>query len=59
MFHTARWDYDYTGGSCKHPVLDKLAGKRVAIVGTGATALQAIPYLGQYAKELYVLQRTP
>jgi cation diffusion facilitator CzcD-associated flavoprotein CzcO len=59
MFHTARWDYDYTGGSCKHPVLDKLADKRVAIVGTGATALQAIPYLGQYAQQLYVLQRTP
>lgn len=59
MFHTARWDYDYSGGSCKSPVLDKLADKRVAIIGTGATALQAIPYLGRYAKQLYVLQRTP
>jgi cation diffusion facilitator CzcD-associated flavoprotein CzcO len=59
MFHTARWDYAYTGGTRKNPVLDKLADKRVAIVGTGATAVQAIPYLGRYAKQLYVLQRTP
>jgi cation diffusion facilitator CzcD-associated flavoprotein CzcO len=59
MFHTARWEYDYSGGSQKNPVLDKLADKRVAIIGTGATALQAIPYLGKYAKQLYVLQRTP
>ncbi len=59
MFHTARWEYDYTGGSCENPVLDKLADKRVAIVGTGATAIQAIPHLGRYAKKLYVLQRTP
>ena len=40
-------------------MLDKLTDKRVAIVGTGATAIQAIPYLGRYAKQLYVLQRTP
>ena len=59
MFHTARWDYDYTGGSDGNPVLDKLADKRVGIIGTGATALQAIPYLGKYTKQLYVLQRTP
>jgi cation diffusion facilitator CzcD-associated flavoprotein CzcO len=59
MFHTARWDYQYTGGTRENPVLDKLADKRVAIVGTGATAIQAVPYLGKYAKQLYVLQRTP
>jgi cation diffusion facilitator CzcD-associated flavoprotein CzcO len=59
MFHTARWEYDYTGGDWKNPVLDKLADKRVAIIGTGATAIQAIPHLGKYAKQLYVLQRTP
>ncbi|NGY04027.1 flavin-containing monooxygenase [Solimonas terrae] len=59
VFHSARWDYDYTGGSWENPVLDKLADKRVAIVGTGATAIQAVPYLGKYAKQLYVLQRTP
>src|SRR3546814_4731590 len=59
MFHTARWDYAYTGGSYRSPVLDQLADKRVAIVGTGATAIQAVPYLGKYAKQLYVVQRTP
>ncbi len=59
MFHTSRWEYDYTGGSNANPVLDKLADKRVAIIGTGATAIQATPYLGRYAKQLYVLQRTP
>jgi cation diffusion facilitator CzcD-associated flavoprotein CzcO len=59
MFHTARWDYGYTGGSQHNPVLDKLADKRVAIVGTGATAIQAVPFLGKYAKQLFVLQRTP
>ncbi|MDR2857707.1 MAG: NAD(P)/FAD-dependent oxidoreductase [Novosphingobium sp.] len=59
MFHTARWDYDYTGGSAAAPVLEKLRDKRVAILGTGATAIQAVPYLGKYAKQLYVIQRTP
>ncbi|PLK25648.1 NAD(P)/FAD-dependent oxidoreductase [Novosphingobium sp. TH158] len=59
MFHTSRWEYDYTGGSCANPVLDKLKDKRVAIVGTGATAIQAVPHLAEYAKHLYVVQRTP
>jgi cation diffusion facilitator CzcD-associated flavoprotein CzcO len=59
MFHSARWDYDYTGGEWQSPVLSKLTDKRVAIVGTGATSIQAVPFLGQYAKHLYVLQRTP
>ena len=59
IFHSARWDYDYTGGSQKNPVLDKLADKRVAIVGTGASAIQIVPYVGHSAKHLYVLQRTP
>jgi len=59
MFHTARWDYDYTGGSEKNPVLDKLGDKRVALVGTGATAIQLVPFLGKYAKQFYLLQRTP
>ena len=58
-FHSARWDYAYTGGAYGNPVLDKLGDKRVAIIGTGATAIQAVPYLGRYAKHLYVLQRTP
>jgi cation diffusion facilitator CzcD-associated flavoprotein CzcO len=59
MFHSARWDYAYTGGSAKNPVLDKLADKRVAIIGTGATAIQAVPFLGRSAEQLYVIQRTP
>jgi cyclohexanone monooxygenase len=58
-FHTARWEYEYTGGEPRNPVLDKLADKRVAIIGTGATAVQVIPYLGRYAKHVYVVQRTP
>ena len=57
-FHTSRWDYDYTGGSPEGK-LDKLADKRVAIIGTGATGVQAIPHLGATAKQLYVFQRTP
>ncbi len=59
MFHTARWNYNYTGGSYTQPALNKLTDKRVAIVGTGATAIQAIPALAKYAKQLYVVQRTP
>jgi len=59
VFHTARWDYAYTGGSWEKPELTKLADKRVAIIGTGATAIQVVPYLGKYARQLYVIQRTP
>ena len=59
LFHTARWDYDYTGGSWGNPVLDSLRDKTVAIVGTGASAIQAIPFLARYARKLFVLQRTP
>lgn len=58
-FHTARWDYAYTGGNNKHPLLDKLGDKRVALLGTGATAVQIVPHLGRDAKQLYVIQRTP
>ena len=57
-FHTSRWDYDYTGGD-PNGGLTKLKDKRVGIIGTGATAVQAIPHLGEWAKELYVFQRTP
>lgn len=57
-FHTARWDYEYTGGDT-HGGLDKLADKRVAIIGTGATAIQVVPHVGRSAKHLYVFQRTP
>ena len=53
-FHTSRWDYAYTGAD-----LSKLAHKVVGIIGTGASAVQAIPRLARAAKELYVFQRTP
>ncbi|MBC2667664.1 flavin-containing monooxygenase [Novosphingobium piscinae] len=59
LFHTSRWDYGYTGGAPGDPTLDKLADKRVAIVGTGATAIQAVPHLARHAGHLYVIQRTP
>src|SRR5712672_191197 len=57
-FHTSRWDYGYTGGSTEGG-LTKLADKRVAIIGTGATAIQCVPHLGRHAKHLDVFQRTP
>jgi cyclohexanone monooxygenase len=47
-FHTSRWDYNVD-----------LKGKRVGIIGTGATAVQAVPELAKIVKELYVFQRTP
>jgi cation diffusion facilitator CzcD-associated flavoprotein CzcO len=58
-FHTSRWDYGYTGGDPKGAPLDKLKDKRVAIIGTGATAVQVVPHLARSAKALYVFQRTP
>lgn len=53
-FHTSRWDYRYTGEK-----LENLAGLRVGIIGTGATAVQCVPHLGAAARHLYVFQRTP
>lgn len=47
-FHTSRWDYTVD-----------LKDKRVGIIGTGATAVQAVPELAKIVKELYVFQRTP
>ena len=47
-FHTSRWRYDVA-----------LDGKRVGIIGTGATAVQVIPELAKVAAELHVFQRTP
>lgn len=57
-FHSSRWNYDYTGGSTSGN-LTKLKDKRVGIIGTGATGVQIVPHVGQWAKELYVFQRTP
>jgi cation diffusion facilitator CzcD-associated flavoprotein CzcO len=57
-FHTSRWDYGYTGGDTTGN-LHKLGDKRVAVIGTGATAIQCVPHLARYAQHLYVFQRTP
>jgi cation diffusion facilitator CzcD-associated flavoprotein CzcO len=46
--HTARWDHSVD-----------LAGKRVAVVGTGASAIQVIPAIAPVATEVLVMQRTP
>ena len=53
-FHTSRWDYGYTGAHLEH-----LAGKRVGIIGTGATSIQCVPRLAPAVGELFVFQRTP
>ncbi len=57
-FHTSRWDYEYTGGD-SNGGLSKLKGKRIGIIGTGATAVQCVPHLGANADQLFVFQRTP
>ncbi len=58
-FHTSRWDYGYTGGDPNGAPLSGLRDKRVAVIGTGATAIQCIPHLGRDSGELFVFQRTP
>ena len=47
-FHTSRWDYNVD-----------LEGKRVGIIGTGATSVQVVPEIANVVKELFVFQRTP
>lgn len=47
-FHTARWDHDAA-----------LAGKRVAVIGTGASAVQVVPRIQPQVRQLSVFQRTP
>ena len=58
MFHTARWDYEYTGGDSQSPLVN-LADKTVGIIGTGATAVQVVPAVAKTAEKLWVFQRTP
>jgi cation diffusion facilitator CzcD-associated flavoprotein CzcO len=58
IFHTSRWDYNYTGGDSTGG-LHKLGDKNVAVIGTGCTGIQCIPYLAEDAKHVYVFQRTP
>ncbi|MFF3410862.1 flavin-containing monooxygenase [Streptomyces sp. NPDC002742] len=48
VFHSARWDHDYD-----------LRGKRVAMVGTGASAIQIVPEIQPDAARLTLFQRTP
>jgi cation diffusion facilitator CzcD-associated flavoprotein CzcO len=57
-FHTARWDYEYTGGGAHEP-LDRLGDKVVALLGTGASGIQCLAPLSESAKHVYVFQRTP
>ncbi len=57
-FHASRWDYGYTGGDSDGGLVG-LQGKRVGIIGTGATAVQCVPHVGEWADHLYVFQRTP
>jgi cyclohexanone monooxygenase len=47
VFHSARWDHDYD-----------LAGKRVAVVGTGSSAIQFVPKIQPRVGRLYLFQRT-
>jgi cation diffusion facilitator CzcD-associated flavoprotein CzcO len=58
-FHTSRWDYRYTGGDPSGAPMRRLADKRVAIIGTGATGVQCIPHLARSCRQLFVFQRTP
>jgi cyclohexanone monooxygenase len=58
-FHTSRWDYAYTGGDPAGAPMDRLADRRVAIIGTGATSVQCVPHLASSCRELFVFQRTP
>jgi cyclohexanone monooxygenase len=57
-FHSSRWNYDYTGGDQLGGQIG-LAGKTVAVIGTGATAIQIVPKLAEHAERLYLFQRTP
>ena len=58
IFHSSRWDYEYTGGDASGGQ-HKLRDKRVAVIGTGATAVQIVPTIAPDTKHLYVVQRTP
>src|SRR3954447_7054172 len=42
-----------------HPLKPTVSYPTPGIIGTGATSVQAIPHLGEWAKQLYVFQRTP
>jgi cation diffusion facilitator CzcD-associated flavoprotein CzcO len=54
-FHSSRWP---TGADGK-PVNVDFTGKKVGVIGTGATGVQIIPIVAETAKDLFVFQRTP
>ncbi|KAK1985660.1 hypothetical protein LZ30DRAFT_583653 [Colletotrichum cereale] len=58
VFHTARWDYEYTGESPTDPRLLNLKDKVVGVVGTAASAIQAVAELAKWTNHLYVFMRT-
>jgi cation diffusion facilitator CzcD-associated flavoprotein CzcO len=57
-FHSARWDYAYTGGGPGQPMTN-LGDKVVGLLGTGATGIQCVTPLAEAAEQVYVFQRTP
>lgn len=57
-FHSARWDYGYTGGTSEGG-MTKLSDQRIGVIGTGATAVQIVPKLAEHAQQVCVFQRTP
>ncbi len=48
LFHSSRWKHDYD-----------LTGKRVAVIGTGASAIQFVPHIQPQVEQLLLFQRTP
>jgi len=54
-FHSSRWPTNADGS----PASIDFAGKRVGIIGTGATGVQIIPIAAETAQDLYVFQRSP
>jgi cation diffusion facilitator CzcD-associated flavoprotein CzcO len=58
-FHTARWDYGYTGGAPDDPRLTNLGDQIVGVLGTGGSAIQCVPPLAESADQVFVFQRTP
>ncbi|MCB1000302.1 MAG: NAD(P)/FAD-dependent oxidoreductase [Acidimicrobiales bacterium] len=57
-FHSSRWDYGYTGGDTTGGMTG-LADQRVAVIGSGATAIQCVPRVARDAQHVYLFQRTP
>ena len=56
-FHTSRWDYSYTRGDCTAGSL--VCRTSASRSSAWSTAVQCVPHVGAWARELYVFQRTP